>query len=382
MKIFYIYTALVTKGGADRVITEKANWLSEHGHEVTIVTDTQLGRKPIFPLSDKVRMINFDIDFTKEYGHNFFCRTIIYYVLMYQYRQKIKKLLMTEHPDIVITTLGRDISFITRITDGSIKIGEAHTTRRFIRNFHLLESKNILFRYLTKYFRYTMDKRVCELDALVVLTKQHIPDWPKEVPVYAIPNALPFYPDVVSTCENHRAIIVGRYTEAKGYDYMIEAWRIIHQKHPDWTIHTFAMGEDEEKVRAKIHSYGLQDTIIMNPPTDNIMEEYLNSSICVVSSVFEGFSMVLIEAMACGLPCVSFDCPYGPRNIIKDGEDGYLIEYLNIQALADGICKLIEDKELRKSMGRKGRGNVLRFSREKVMQQWVDLFESLTRKES
>ena len=110
------------------------------------------------------------------------------------------------------------------------------------------------------------------------------------------------------------------------------------------------------------------------------MEEYLKSSICVVSSVFEGFSMVLIEAMACGLPCVSFDCPYGPRNIIKEGEDGFLIEYLNTQALADGISKLIEDKDLRKSMGRKGRENVLRFSREKVMQQWVDLFESLTKR--
>jgi glycosyltransferase involved in cell wall biosynthesis len=158
---------------------------------------------------------------------------------------------------------------------------------------------------------------------------------------------------------------------------MIEAWRIVHEKHPDWTIHTYAMGEEEEQVRAKIQSYGLQDTIIMNPPTDDIMSEYLNSSICVVSSVFEGFSMVLIEAMACGLPCVSFDCPYGPRNIINDGEDGYLVEYLNTEALADSICKLIEDEDLRKEMGRKGRRNVLRFSREKVMQQWVDLFDSL-----
>lgn len=380
MKIFYIYTALVTKGGADRVITEKANWLSEHGHEVTIVTDTQLGRKPIFPLSDKVRMVNLDVDFAKEYGHNFFIRTIIYYKLMYCYRQKMKRLLSKERPDIVITTLGRDISFITNIKDGSKKIGEAHTTKQYIRNFHLLEQKGLLFRYMTKYFRWRMDCQVSNLDALVVLTGQQISHWPQTIPIYAIPNALPFYPDEVSTCEKKRAIIVGRYTEAKGYDYMIEAWRIVHQKYPDWTIHTFAMGEDEEQVRAKILSYELQDTIIMNPPTDNIMEEYLKSSICVVSSVFEGFSMVLIEAMACGLPCVSFDCPYGPRNIIKDGEDGFLIEYLNTQALADGICKLIEDKELRKSMGRKGRENVLRFSREKVMQQWVDLFESLTKR--
>ena len=71
MKIFYIYTALVTKGGADRVLTEKANWLAEHGYEVGIVTDTQMGRPPVFPLSPKVNLINLDIDFAKEYGHPF-----------------------------------------------------------------------------------------------------------------------------------------------------------------------------------------------------------------------------------------------------------------------------------------------------------------------
>jgi glycosyltransferase involved in cell wall biosynthesis len=377
MKIFYIYTALTTKGGADRVVIEKANWFARQGHDVAVVTDSQMGRIPPFQLFYKVRLIDLSIDFGKEYGHSFIVRSFIYFKLMRVYRKMLKDLLMEERPDIVVTTLGRDIDFLTKIRDGSIKVGEAHTTKMNIRNFHLLESRNFFLKILTKYFRWSMDCQINKLNALVVLTEQQINDWPSSVPKYAIPNALPFYPESISTCENKRAIIVGRYTEAKGYDYMIEAWRIVHQKHPDWTIHTYAMGEEEERVRAKIQSYGLQDTIIMNPPTDDIMSEYLNSSICVVSSVFEGFSMVLIEAMACGLPCVSFDCPYGPRNIINDGEDGYLVEYLNTEALADSICKLIEDKELRNEMGRKGRTNVLRFSREKVMQQWVTLFDSL-----
>lgn len=383
MKIFYIYTALTTKGGADRVVIEKANWFARQGHDVAVVTDSQMGRIPPFQLYYKVRLIDLSIDFGKEYGHSFIVRSFIYFKLMRIYRKMLTNLLMEERPDIVVTTLGRDIDFLAKIRDGSIKVGEAHTTKNNIRNFHLLESKNIFFKYLTKFFRWSMDCQINKLNALVVLTEQQINDWPSNVPKFAIPNALPFYPESVSTCDNKRAIIVGRYTEAKGYDYMIEAWRIVHKKHPDWTIHTYAMGEEEERVRAKIQSCGLQDTIIMNPPTDDIMSEYLNSSICVVSSVFEGFSMVLIEAMACGLPCVSFDCPYGPRNIINDGVDGYLVDYLNTEALADNICKLIEDKELRKEMGRKGRINVLRFSREKVMQQWVALFDSLLkRKES
>ena len=377
MKIYYIYTALVTKGGADRVIAEKANWLAEYGHEVAIVTDTQMGREPVFPLSPKVRLIDLAIDFSKEYGHGFLMRIYMYYKLMHQYRKKMTEVLMQNHPDIVITTLGRDISFITKIKDGSRKIGEAHTTKNFIRNFHLLEQRNIIFRYLTKYFRWNMDRKVSQLDALVVLTSQDQHDWGDKIPIYVIPNSYPFYPDIPSTCDNKQAIIVGRYNSAKGYNYLVDAWKLVHQKHPDWIINIFGSGEYENDIRHRIFDEGLQEVIIMNPPTDHIMEEYLKSSIYVMSSVFEGFAMVLLEAMACGLPCVSFDCPYGPRNVITDGEDGILVEYLNSQALADNICRLIENKDLRKAMGNKGRRNVLRFSRDTIMPQWVKLFESV-----
>ena len=215
MKIFYIYTAIVTKGGADRVIVEKANWLAEHGHDVAIVTDTQMGREPVFPLSSKVRLIDLAIDFSQEYGHSFPVRIYMYYKLMYVYRKKMTELLMREHPDVVISTLGRDISFITDIKDGSKKIGEAHTTKHFIRNFHLLENKNIFFKYLTKYFRWNMDRQVKRLDALVVLTVQDKADWGNGIPVYVIPNSVPFYPDTTSTCENKQAIIVGRYNRCQ-----------------------------------------------------------------------------------------------------------------------------------------------------------------------
>ena len=379
MKIFYIYTALVTKGGADRVITEKANWLSEHGHEVAIVTDTQMGRPPVFPLSPNVRLIDLSIDFSKEYGHIFFLRTIIYFKLMRIYHRKMKDLLMIERPDIVISTLGRDIAFITKINDGSMKIGEAHTTKHFIRNFHLLESKNIFFRCLTKYFRWRMDKQVGRLDALIVLTQQHADDWKGLVPISVIPNALSFYPKQASSCEKKQVIAIGRYNDAKGYDYLISAWNIVHQRHQDWVLNVYGSGEYYEQVVLWIKEQNLEKAIILHEPTTYIVEKYQESSICVLSSRYEGFPMVLLEAMGCGVPVVSFDCPHGPRAIINDGEDGYLVDYLNVQALADGICKLIEDKELRKEMGRKGRLNVLRFSRDAVMQQWVNLFESLTK---
>lgn len=377
MKIFYLYTALVTKGGADRVITEKANWLVEHGFDVAIVTDTQLGRPPVFPLSSKIRLIDLEVDFSKEYGHNFLMRIYFYYKLMYDYRRKLEALLKNEKPDVVITTLGREIDFLTKIKDGSKKIGEVHTTKFFLRNFHLLERKNFLFKYLTKYFRWRLMRQAKQLDALVVLGEQHKDDWADVHNVCVIPNFYPFYPDVASSCDSKQVIMVGRYNDAKGYDYLIDAWEIVHKRFPDWTLQVYGSGEYYDQVVNWIAERNLGNSIILHEPTDNIMEKYLESSICVMSSRYEGFSMVLVEAMASGVPCVSFDCPYGPRNIIRNEEDGLLVDYLNSQALADGLCRLIEDENLRKRLGRKARENIKRFSKDEIMDKWSRLFYAL-----
>lgn len=377
MKLLYVYTALTTKGGTDRVLSSKANWLASHGYEVLIVTDSQIGRDPIFPLSSKVRLHDLAIDFGKEYGHNFLIRIFIYYRLMIQYRKKMKEVIRREKPDIIISTLGRDISFIHKIKGHSRCIGEAHTTRYFIRNFHLLENKNAIFKYLTKFFRWRMDCDVDKLDALIVLAEEHRTDWKCHVPIFVIPNSLSFYPKEVSRCLNHKVIMVGRYNDAKGYDLLIPAWDIVHQRHPDWILEVYGSGELRDQVIKWIREKHLESSIMMHDPVDNIMEKYLDSSICVLSSRYEGFSLVILEAMSCGVPVVSFDCPHGPRNIIMNGVDGILIEPLNYQALADGICKLMEDEDLRIQLGTKARNNVLRFSQDSVMEQWEKLYHKL-----
>ena len=377
MKIIYIYSELVTKGGTDRVLTEKANYLAENGYDVTIVTESQMGRPPIFALSPRVKLLDIGIDFNRQYGHNILYRACLYLTYIQRYKRRLKRILMQQRPDIVVTTLGRSLDFLTSIHDGSIKIGEAHTTKEHLRNFHLLEQRGWLFRLLVKRWRKQQMKSIQKLQALVLLTRQDADDWAGTTRTCVIPNSLPFYPEERSTCEAKQAIMVGRYNDAKGYDYLIDAWAIVNRKHPDWKLNVYGSGEMHDDVRRWIDERGLQDTIIMNEPTDDIMHRYLESSLCVVSSVFEGFSMVLLEAMACGLPVVSFDCPWGPRNIIRDGEDGLLVDYLNTQALADTICRVIEDKELRLRLGSNAKKNIARYAKENVMKQWTDLFESL-----
>ena len=177
MKIFYIYTSLRTVGGADRVITNKANWLAEHGYDVTIVTDTQMDHSPVYPLSPNVRLYDLAVDFNQEYGHSIPIRIWWYFKLMRKYKTLLIKFLMKEQPDIVITTLARDLDFLTSIHDGSVKIGESHIARHYSRNFHLLEQKGGVSKLLAMYGRWKQERTVRKLDALVLLTSQDERNW-------------------------------------------------------------------------------------------------------------------------------------------------------------------------------------------------------------
>lgn len=376
MKIIYIYTALTTVGGADRVLIQKANWLANHGYDVTIVTESQANKPIAFPLSDHTRHVDLGVDFDAEYGHSLPVRAFIYFKLMRAYGKKLKRFILDEKPDIVITTLGRDLGILTSLKDASVKIGETHTTQYHLRNFHLMEQRGGLYKWLAKYFRSKQVSLASKLKALVVLTPQDAEDWGNVTKTFVIPNAVSFLPEESAKLENKQVIMVGRYNNAKGYDYLIPAWGIVHQRHPDWTLNVYGSGELYNDVVRWIQESRLNDSIILHDPTDHIMEKYYESSICVLSSRYEGFSLVILEGMSCGVPFVSFDCPYGPRNIIKDGEDGILVEYLNSDALADKICRLIEDPVLRKKMGAAAKRNVRRFSQDEVMKKWTNLFAS------
>ncbi len=377
MHILYIYSEISIKGGTDKVLVEKANFLVEKGYKVTIVTEAQMGHPFSFPLSAKVKHIDMGLDFNKQYEYGLFRRAFTYYSLIRKYKKKLKEVLFAEKPDIVSAIVGRSIDILPSIQDGSVKIAEAHTTKHFLRSYHLMEQRGGVYKYIAHYLRWKMCRHVSQLDGIVVLTHQDANDWKGIQTTFVIPNAVPFFPEHSAALTSKHVIMVGRYNDAKGYDYLIPAWEIVRQRHPDWVLNVYGSGELHDQVVSWIREKHLDGSMILHEPVDNIMDKYMDSSICVLSSRYEGFSMVILEGMACGVPFVSFDCPYGPRNIIKEGEDGLLVEYLNPQALADGICRLIEDKSLRKQMGINARKNITRFSKEAIMQQWMDLFDTL-----
>lgn len=374
MKIIYAVESVNLSGGYDRVIIEKANYLAEHGFDVVITVASHALAEPCFPISEKVRLVDFGIDFHQQYGHHLFYRAIIYFMMMRRYRRALKEFLYHERPDIVITTLGREIDFITKIHDGSVKIGESHIAKNYVRNLHLMEQQGFIHQMIVQYWRWKLDKQVKQLDTLVLLTQHDADSWSGLTKTMVIPNSLPFFPDKPSTCKHKRVIFVGRLNEQKGLEYLIDTWERVHQKHNDWILQIYGDGEQRELLLHLIIEARLENSVVVNQPTNQIMDKYLESSIFLLTSRFEGFGMVLIEAMACGVPVVSFDCPWGPAEIIHDEEDGFLVGYLNTAEAAEKVVQLIESPELRKEMGTRARENVQRYSRNKVMKQWIDLF--------
>ena len=376
-KIVYCTPALYFAGGMERVLTMKANYFADHfGYDITIIlTDGE--DKPIFyPLSDKVKVINLNIGFEELWTCSFIKKIVIYLKKQYLYKKMLKKELMRIRPDITVSMLRREINFINEIKDGSKKIGEIHINRANFRNF---ESKddNLIKKLFAKVWMNDLTNKLKKLDRFVVLTEKDKEAWVELDNVCVIPNPLSFIPQNISKLTEKRVIAVGRYCHEKGYDLLLKAWCIVQNSIADWRLEVFGEG-DRSQYEEMISSLNIdRQRCILHGRSSNIQDEFEKSSLAVCSSKFEGFGLVITEAMSCGLPVVSFDCPWGPRAIIHDGEDGLLVENGNVEKLADAIIWMIQHPEMRSKMATKAIENVQRFSIEKIAEKWRSLFDAL-----
>lgn len=238
------------------------------------------------------------------------------------------------------------------------------------------KQKNFLY-FLKSYYMYLKEIfLVNKYDEFIVLTEEDKKQW-KNKKVKVIPNFISSFPKEISSCENKKIISVGRLEYQKGYDILIDVWKKIEEKYPDWILEVYGNGPEKEKLQRKINSLGLEKSFLLKGVTKNIKEKYLASSIYVMSSRYEGMPMVLLEAMAHGLPVVSFECPCGPKDLIIDNEAGFLVEFGDKEKMQEKIEELIINKEKRQIFGRNARKNVERFSKEKIMEKWKKLFEKM-----
>ena len=376
-KIVYCTPSLYMAGGVERVLTLKANYFTEkYGYDVIIIITDGANKPFFFPLSDKVKVINLGIHFEDMWHRSFISRLCLYF----HKERKFKRLLSIElnriKPDITISLLRREINFLTDIHDGSKKIGEIHINRAHYRNF--TPNRTNPFKGLfAKYWMYGLVDKLKKLDRFVVLTEYDRQAW-QEIPrVDVIPNPLPFYPNIIPSIRRKRVIAVGRYFDEKGYDMLLKAWAFIEKKCANWELDIYGDGNKSYYERIAESLDLDRQRCRLNNCIADVQKEYMDSSLFVCTSRFEGFGMGIIEAMACGLPVVAFDCLWGPRSIISDGEDGILVENGNIENLAKTIELLIRHPERLLIMGQNARRNVQRFNIDTIAKKWKRLFDEL-----
>ena len=376
-KIVYCTPALYMAGGVERVLTLKANYFAEQlGYDITIILTEGRNLPLFYPLSDKVKVVNLDLGFEELWHCSFLKKVYLYLKKQRQFKQKLRDELMRIKPDITVSLLRREINFIAGIKDGSKKIGELHINRANYRNFDARES-NFIKSIFSKFWMSNLVGKLQQLDRLVVLTEKDKESWVELNNVVVIPDPLSFQPLTRSELNNKRVIAVGRYSYEKGYDMLLSAWKKVAQECTGWRLDIFGDG-DKSSLEQLIESLNIdRNTCALHGRTSDIEKEYVDSSLFVCSSRFEGFGMVIVEAMACGLPVVSFDCPWGPGSIISDGRDGVLVENANVDALADKIIQVLSAKDYMHELAQNAIYKSNKYKLESIALKWKSLFESL-----
>jgi len=369
-------------GGVERVLTLKANYFAEHfGYDITIILTEGKGKPFFYPLSDNVKTVNLDINFERLWTCSFLKKIIVYMRKQSQFRQRLTAALMGIRPDITISLLRREINFINDIQDGSRKIGEIHINRANYRNFDKSET-NIVKRLFSNYWSGSLVKHLCRLDRLVVLTESDAEAWVELSRVAVIPDPLSITPATHSPLTEKRVVCIARYSHEKGIDLLLRSWKKAETASADWRLDVYGDGNTAsyEQLIDELHIN--RGRCQLHGRTSDVEKAYFGSSIFVLSSRFEGFGLVLVEAMACGLPVVAFDCPWGPRSIIRDGEDGLLAAAENPDDLADKLLLLMADEALRQRMSDTAIKNVQRFRIEQIAEKWRLLFEDVLNEKS
>lgn len=379
MKIIYCTHSTCNPGGMERVLLNKVTYLSQlPGWKVAVVTTDQHQRPPFYPFPEKVRMTDLGINYSEDNGKGAWKKITGYLRKRKEHKRKLTALLLKEKPDIVVSLYPSESSFIPDIKDGSKKVLELH----YCKFFRLQYGRKGLLGWIDKLRTRQDEQIVRRFDKFVVLTNEDRGYWGNLPNIEVIPNAAMHVSDAYSDVMNKRVIAVGRLDYQKGFDRLVQAWQLVRHtgKFTDWKLDIFGQGEWREMLQQMIDKAELQDSVRLNRPTKQIGEEYVKSDMLVMSSNYEGFPMVMIEAMACGLPVVSFDYKCGPKDIIQPGINGLLVPNGDIQALADAMMKVMEDEAYRKMLSLNARKVVDTYSEQAFMSQWIRLFTSITAK--
>ena len=370
MRLLYYTDQVYMHGGLERVLANKLNYFCEHTPiELHVVTFQQKNNLPCYPINNKVTFHDLNINYNRNIS--FLHPSNIKHAPRHYLR--LKRKINEIQPDvIVVCNYEFGFYFMPLIARKAIIIKEFHSSRHF-NNLERLKNKDPLkeIKYgLSDYFE-------AKYDYLVLLTtdEQH---YFKTNNTVVIPNAIYTIGKKTAELINKRGISAGRIAPVKGFEYLITAWEKVVESYPEWTLYIYGDGDRNyiSQLKKQIENLNLKEHVFLKGATSKLESEMLKSSIYLMTSLTECFPMVLLEAMSCSLPVVSFDCPNGPRHIIKHNEDGVLVDYLNTDALAENLTQLMQNTDKLKMLGVNAKKNVQRLTEEHVMPKWLELFTS------
>lgn len=375
-KIVYCIASVYNSGGKDRVICLKANWFVSQGYDVYIVTTDQAGRPPYFSIDERVHLIDLGVGYEQTNGLSRLQRWRAKLSQKRLHRQLLTDCLDRIQPDIVISTMEEDGEVLSKMTLSCLKIVELHYSK--VRRFNEYPRGRYDLARFWDWLRTKADERAVEsFDHLVVLSSADMEAWHCMPRRSLIPNPTSFKAEELSSLQKKRILAIGRYSYEKNFETLIRLWADLAPSYPEWCLEIVGEGYLRSFFEDLVSELRLGHQIALSNKTVDAKSKYLNSSIFVLTSHYEGFSLVILEAMTCGLPVVSFDCPSGPREMIIHNKTGYLVAQNNVSEMKRALISLIENASLRFQMGRDGHARSLDFSVDVVMPQWVELFNSL-----
>lgn len=384
MKLVYLIAGTFNSGGMERVLTSKANWFAAHGHEVVVVTTDQRGQKPYFQLDGRIKTYDLGINYDETNG-SLLRKMLTFPVKQWRHQRRLTSLLKQLKADVVICMFNNDVSFVHKIPDGSRKILEIH----FSKNKKLQYGRRGLWALADHWRTRLEEKLVRKYDRFVVLTHEDQQLWGDLPNICVIPNSGPT-PLPLPSMEGSRflskqVLAIGRLDFQKGFNRLIDIWGRVKSERGEseksgWTLDIIGDGPLRPTLQEQVQRLGLQDSVRLLKPTSHVQDAYLSASIFVLTSRYEGLPMVLLEAQVFGLPIVAFTCQCGPRDVITDGTDGFLIPDGNEDLFAEKLSYLMEHEDERERMGTHAREASDRFSEQHVMRAWEKLLGELINK--
>lgn len=339
MKILFVINSLKKKSGTERVAIELANKLSlMANYEVTLLNRESIKSNTAYPVFDNVKVVVISSNFFEFYKKlkihvslHSYDMVIVHNMgklsLLCALLPKVKKLVTLEH-----------VSFVSR-------------------------PKKI--QILSKFFYKWVDQ-------VVTLTQKDKEQFDKfHSKVIVIPNFSPFSIVPKSTFSSKQIVTIGRLTDQKNYLHLLKAWQKIYQMIPEWHLNIYGEGEHKKMLEDYIKQNSLQQ-VILKGSTSNVEDVYRNSDFFVMSSKYEGLPMVLVEAQSFGLPIISYNCPFGPAEIVQNDVNGFLVEDQNIQELSDAILTLAMSPEVLISFSEKSLVKAQEFQSDRIIKLWSE----------